>query len=172
MNAKQTEGTPYSLYHHAQALQWATEHMAGILNQEAKQPTPEALKVIGSFMASAILRAFAAELHLKALYEQELGRQPDHTHDLEKLFHELPEKTRTTLDGIFRVLVSLSVRNYDPGKTIEQVLREHSRDFETWRYIYENPDGASLDLQYLNFAITAIDQYHQNRLTAITDGAG
>ncbi len=171
MTPDPVQGTPWSSYHHAQALQWAAEHMNWILNQEAGQPIPDELRMFGSFVSAAILRAFSAELQLKALHEEEFGRPGDQTHDLGELFQGLRPETRTKLDGIYRVLVGAGLPDQDSRKSIERVFRDHSRDFETWRYIYENPGGASLDLRDLNYAIMALDQYHQARLSPTDDGA-
>ena len=55
------------------------------------------LEVFGFGVSSIFLRAFAAEVALKALYMQETGSDPDHTHDLLSLFEEMMGYSEATL---------------------------------------------------------------------------
>ena len=56
------------------------------------------LEALGFGVSSIVLRAFAAELALKALYMQETGDDPERTHNLLSLFKKLKGATQTSVE--------------------------------------------------------------------------
>lgn len=106
------------------------------------------------FSALIVNGAFSLELHLKHLYlliEQRQARG----HDLFKLFQGLSEYTRTNLETIFQAMsasqplikTSFEAINRELGVTrnwsIQTVLQESARAFESWRYCFEGDSTAS-----------------------------
>lgn len=150
------EESSYSLVHHAKAMRQAYWELNLSLNAEARKTHPEYPKLLGNLMGAIVLRAFAAELQLKALSELETGT-PGRGHDLHKLFRQLSKHTRTEIERGFLDVVPVLVTNPDTSITAEQVYRRHRKDFENWRYIYEVPGSMSIEWAYLDCAITAIE---------------
>ena len=111
-----TKGTP-------QTIDAAIETMTG---------DDETSWVLGSTLSTVILRALATELLLKALTLRKTG-QPEKVrkvHDLLILFNDLDSETKeivTAQESSQRI------------KPVPQILEEHKKDFETWRYIAESP---------------------------------
>ena len=122
------------------------------------------LEVFGFGVSSIFLRAFAAEVALKALYMQETGSDPDHTHDLLSLFEDLKSTTQTSVEQRFERIRNDKIANGSySGETapLRQVLANHKNDFLEWRYLHEKLGvGANTQPLVLNSVIeAAIEEY-------------
>ena len=160
----------YQAMHHALALRWAARHMATVLEVVVKESNPDPLQAFGSFMARAILAALAAEVALKALYELESGKQPERTHDLDRLFSGLSDETQRRLEVRFQGIRATRAPRHQTAKTLAEVLREHRHDFEEWRYVYEDPGGSAIELLDLDPAVEAMHQEYASKVAvAATD---
>jgi HEPN domain-containing protein len=125
----------------------------------------------GELAAAATSLALAIELYLKALAIG-FGKRPVKTHDLTKLFGELPSKLQNSIeaayanfsvnmpqDVISAIEMFVTTTPYPPTETEETALRrqvgdcktvrsllENEKDaFQNWRYVYEPdmPSGVS-----------------------------
>lgn len=157
----------YQPMHHALALRWAARHMTTVLEVVAKESNPEPLQAFGSFMARVILAALAAEVALKALCRLESGEQPEHIHDLHRLFLGLSEETRRRLEIRFQGIRAVQGPRRETAKTLAQVLYDHRHDFEQWRYVYEDAGGSSVELLDLDPAIEAMHQEHASKVAVV-----
>ena len=106
-----------------------------------------------------MLLALAIELALKALqWNERDGRQPDHTHDLLKLFKGLKKDTRERIEAnmpeVPGILPELPRR---PG--IRTALSRARNVFIDWRYRYEHP-GLIVETAELKTALKAILDVH------------
>ena len=92
-----------------------------------KQDSVNFNEMMGSFMGSIVLHAFALELLLKGLCMMRNIVYPK-THDLARLFALLPEEDRATAITMYEQI--------DRGTTdgLEAVLRANANAFEEWRY--------------------------------------
>ena len=110
-------------------------------------------------IAVPVLLSLAIELALKALqWNERDGRQPDHTHDLLKLFKGLKKDTRERIEAnmpeVPGVLPDLPRR---PG--IRTALCRARNVFVDWRYPYEHP-GLIIETADLKTALKAILDVH------------
>ena len=122
----------------ARAFYWADRHLDGLLAQSAF--ANDNLAAVGCSVTSIVLRPFAVELALKALYLQETGREPKHEHDLKILFDSLKPSTQTSLEQRFEHIRQTKItQGIYTGETdpLPQVLTNHKDDFEKWRYLHE-----------------------------------
>ena len=83
----------------ARAFHWADRHLDGLLANSAI--ASDQLAAAGCGITSIVLRPFATELALKALYMQETGGEPKHQHDLKVLFESLEPTTRASVEHRF-----------------------------------------------------------------------
>ena len=122
------------------------------------------LEALGFFVSSVVLRAFATELALKALYMQETGNDPERTHNLLSLFNNLKGTTQTSVEQRFERIrgEKIASGNYS-GETdpLLQVLANHKDDFMEWRYLHEKLGvGANTRPLVLNSVIeAAVEEY-------------
>ena len=131
----------------AQAFHWADRHLDGLLAHPTVASDP--LAAAGCGITSIVLRPFAAELALKALYMQETGGPPKHNHDLKILFQSLEPATQASVERRFeRIRQEKINRGIYSGETdsLLQVLNNHRNDFEKWRYLHEQI-GVGLNTQ-------------------------
>lgn len=155
---------------HARALRWASRQMATVLEVVAKEANPDPLQATGSFIARVILMAFATEVALNALGQKETREPPNSVHDLHLLFDALSDETQQRLDLRFQGIRAMRGPRRDTAKTIAQVLDEHRDDFERWRYLYEDPEGSSVELLDLDPAFEAILQEYASRFAMAAHG--
>ena len=148
----------------AKSLLWAAKHMQDLLNVVAKVPNPNPLQASGCFFSAVLLRAFAAEVALKSLYSEQIGKETDWTHDLSKLFGELQPATRKSLERRFQSIRQRSSIYDGRATTMEQVMAVHKDDFVHWRYIFERRDGSHIELLDLEPAVEAIIEEHSVQL--------
>ena len=122
----------------SQAFHWADRHLDGLLANPAI--ASDQLAVAGCGITAIVLRPFATELAPKALYIQETGGEPKHEHDLKVLFESLERATQASFEQRFeRIRQEKINRGIYSGETdpLLQVLTNHRKDFEKWRYLHE-----------------------------------
>ncbi len=140
-DSKLAYGTPAMILEQARSLLWAAQHMQGLLHAAANAPNPDSFQLIGCFFSTTMLRAFAAEIALKGLYQKIIGEYADQTHDLSELFDSLPQTVQNDLDAQFKAVCRVKP-GYDGPDTIKEVLSNHKDDFVTFRYILFKPPQA------------------------------
>ena len=146
----------------ARAFHWADRHLDGLLANPAI--ASDQLAAAGCGITSIVLRPFATELALKALYMQETGGEPKHEHDLRVLFKSLEPTTQASVEQRFeRIRQEKINQGIYSGETesLLQVLTNHRKDFEKWRYLHERI-GVGLNTQptVLNSIIeAALEEY-------------
>ena len=146
----------------ARAFHWADRHLDGLLADPVI--TADQLAAAGCGVTSIVLRPFATELALKALYMQETRGEPKHKHDLRVLFESLKPDTQASLETRFeRIRQEKISRGEYSGETdpLLQVLTNHRDDFEKWRYLHDQL-GVGLNTQptALNSVIeAALEEY-------------
>ncbi len=122
----------------ARAFHWADRHLDSQLANPAI--ANDQLAAAGCGITSIVLRPFAIELALKALYMQETGGEPKHEHDLKILFESLKQTTQCSLEQRFERIrhekVKLGIYSGET-ESLLQVLAQHRRDFEKWRYLHD-----------------------------------
>ena len=126
------------------------------------------LGVIGYSVSSVVLRAFATELALKALYMQETGKEQKHEHDLLFLFRRLEQTTQDSVEQRFEGIRGGKIAKgiyYGETDPLLQVLTNHRYDFEKWRYLQDQL-RTSLNTQplVLNSVIEAAMEEYTSRL--------
>ena len=109
-------------------------HVSGEIAYRFRRP-PELLKGMGLRMILGMTSAFACELVLKAILITRLD-EARKTHDLLKLYNDLPEDSRTRLKADFA--------------EIEDVLEQGRHTFEKWRY-FETNVGEKAMLAMVNY---------------------
>lgn len=122
----------------AHAIHWADRHLDGLLAVPSVASDPQA--AFGASVSSILLRAFAVELALKALYMQETGGKAIRKHDLRVLFEHLSPQMQASVARRFERIRQTKVhRGVYTGETepLLEILTAHRDDFETWRYAYE-----------------------------------
>ena len=149
----------------AGAFHWADRHLDGLLANPATASDP--IAAMGCGITSIVLRPFATELALKALYMQETGGGPKHKHDLRILFESLELATQVSLEQRFeRIRHEKIIRGVYSGETdsLVQVLTNHRNDFERWRYLHEQI-GVGINTQptVLNSVIEAALEEYSSR---------
>ena len=140
----------------ARSLLWAASHMQDLLNVSAKVPNPDPLQSTGCFFSAILLRAFAAEVALKAMHNKETGKQAQKEHDLSILFYGLKPSTQQSLDQRFQRIRKLKAGYDGRSQSIGQVINDHKDDFVQWRYIFERQGSSNIELQSLEPAVEAI----------------
>ena len=146
----------------AGAFHWADRHLDGLLANPVIASDP--IAAAGCGITSIVLRPFATELALKALYIQETGGEPKHQHDLRILFENLKPATRASLEQRFeRIRQEKIDRGVYFGETdsLVKVLTNHRNDFEEWRYLHEKIGvGINTHPTVLNSVIeAALEEY-------------
>ena len=122
----------------ARAFHWADQHLDQML--AVSIAVRDELAVLGCGIVSIVLRPFATELALKALYMQETSDEPKRTHDLKVLFESLEPATQKSVEQRFeRIRQAKITKGTYSGETdpLLQVLTRHKDDFEKWRYVHE-----------------------------------
>ena len=149
----------------AQAFHWADRH----LDQMLANPViaSDQLAAAGCGITSIVLRPFATELALKALYLQETSGEPRHVHDLKALFESLEPATQKAVEQRFeRIRQAKIEKGIYSGETdpLLQVLTRHKDDFEQWRYLHEQIGfGMSTQPTVLNSVIEAVLEEYASR---------
>ena len=122
-------------------------------------PQSDPLLFSGAFLASPILLSFAIEIALKAWQCREQKKEPDHTHDLLKLFDSLEPDTKERLEERMRAVEPYSIepllegmRSWEP---LRRLLSFHKDTFIKWRYLHECRGGV-FQIASLDRALTAI----------------
>ena len=146
----------------AKGIHVAARHLDGQLAMPGIENNQ--LEVLGFGVSSIVLRAFAAELALKALYMQETGDDPERTHNLLSLFKRLEGATQTSVEQRFeRIRRQKIASGIYSGETdpLLQVLTNHKDDFVEWRYLQEKMGvGANTRPLVLNSVIeAAVEEY-------------
>jgi len=93
-----------------------------------KPDTPAFNEMMGGFMGSVVLHAFALELAMKSLCLKR-GVSFPRTHNLACLFAALPKDDQETASEGFR--------QRDPKSELEEFLRANANTFVEWRYQHE-----------------------------------
>jgi HEPN domain-containing protein len=130
-----------------------------------------AIEQRGELAAAATSLALAIELYLKALAIR-FGKRPVKTHDLTKLFGELPSELQDSIEATyvkfsantpqdaisaFEMFVTTAPyppteaevtalrRHFRSCKTVRSLLESEKDAFQNWRYVYEPdmPSGVS-----------------------------
>ena len=123
----------------ANAFHWVDRHLDELMadpRYTAFQPA-----VLGCGVASIVLRSFATELSIKALYMQENVGDAKWGHNLRELFLSLSPETQASVERRFeRIRQEKISKGIYSGETepLVEVLDTHKNDFETWRYINEH----------------------------------
>ena len=146
----------------ARAFHWADRHLDGLLANPII--ANDQLAAAGCGITSIVLRPFATELALKALYMQETGGEPKHEHDLRILFESLEPATQASVDQRFERIRQTKInQGIYTGETdpLLQVLTNHRDDFEKWRYPHEKIGvGLNTHPTVLNSVIeAALEEY-------------
>ena len=145
----------------ARSLLWAARHMQDLLNVSVKVPNPDPVQATGCFFSAILLRAFAAEVALKAMYTKETGKAPQWEHNLSIPFCGLKPSTQRSLDQRFQRIRKLKAGYDGRSQSIEQVINDHKDDFVHWRYIFERQGPSNVDLLTLEPAVEAvIEEYN------------
>ncbi len=133
----------------ARAFHWADRHLDGLLANQSIASDP--LAAAGCGVTSIVLRPFAIELALKALYIQETGGEPRHEHDLKVLFESLQPATQTSIEQRFerirREKANQGVSSWGTDPLL-RVLADHRNNFQEWRYLHEQI-GTGLNTQHI-----------------------
>ena len=87
-------------------------------------------EMMGGFMGSIVLHAFAIELALKGLCTTRSIAYPK-THDLARLFAQLPKEDRAT------AIVGYEQKDRGTKGGLEAVLKANANAFKQWRYQHE-----------------------------------
>ena len=155
-----TEGSADRFIGQANSLLWAATHLQDILDETIQTPDHDSVDVAGCLLGGIVLKAFATELALKALYWRESGRAPEHKHDLYDLFNKLEPSTQGSLERRFHRIWTAKEGYDGQPLTMSQVLKDHKDDFVRWRYIYERKGFNRVELIRLEPAVEAvIDEY-------------
>ena len=140
----------------ANSLLWAATHLQDLLDESIQTPDHDSVDVAGCFFGAILLKAFATELALKALYWREGGCTPEHKHDLHYFFNKLEPSTQDSLERRFQRIWTVK-EDYDGQPlTMSQVLKDHKDDFVRWRYIYEGKGFNEVELIRLEPVVEAI----------------
>ncbi len=130
----------------------AIQHSAHLLHGETS--TDLAL-YLGVHISKNILLSLAAELALKGLKQKETTcGNFIRTHDLVKLFQDVPSEAQGRVDKRFKWYMSQDDETKNNNSTLWQFFRDHKDDFVGWRYLEdEPPDPAYKEFQYAICAI-------------------
>ena len=150
------EGSTDQYIRQANSLLWAATHLQDLSDESIQTPALNSVDVAGCLFGVVLLKAFATELALKALYWRESGRNPEHKHDLHYWFNKLELSTKESLERRFQRIWATK-EGYD-GKplTMSQVLKDHKDDFVSWRYVYERKGFNRVELIRLEPAVEAV----------------
>ena len=118
--------------------------------------------VVGYGVSSVMLRAFAAELAIKAMYVKETNKKHPHGHDLESLFSKLKVSTQRSIEKRFQRIQASKWSGTAVGKSLPTILSEHKQDFPDWRYLHENKN-LHAEVLALNPVIEAIVEEYDSR---------
>ena len=146
----------------------AAKHLDGLLGIPGIEN--DQIGSLGYAVSSIVLRAFATETALKALYMQETGDEPDHSHNLLVLFNKLECDTRVSVERRFERIrgEKIASRSYS-GETepLIRILANHKNDFVEWRYLQDKLGvGANTRPLVLNSVIEAAVEEYKSRLTS------
>lgn len=86
---------------------------------------------------SIVCAAFSAEISMKVIIFESYNYQAE-GHGLKNLFEKLPLKIKDN------IILQIKARD-----NFESLLGEINNAFEKWRYIYENPRGNSIAIEFL-----------------------
>ncbi len=153
----------------ARALLYATRRLQELLNAAGDQPSLDVLPATGYALGSVILRAVAAEVSLKALYQQETGKEPKRLHDLSKLFIELESTTQNSLEHRFQLIRKRQGSYGSQAATLHQVLITHKDDFVIGRYSLQEVGNLHIELADLEPAVQVIIEEFYSRRESIDD---
>ena len=151
-----TGGSADGCIRQANSLLWAATHLQDIVDEALQTPDHDSVNVAGCFFGAVLLKAFATELALKALYWQESGCEPAHEHDLHYLFNKLELSTQDSLERRFQRIWAAKEGYDEQPLTMSQVLKDHKDDFVCWRYVYERKGFNRVELIRLEPAVEAV----------------
>ena len=123
------------------------------------------IAVAGCGISSIVLRAFAVELALKALYAKETGLEPRWWHKLSSLFSVLETSTQNSLDVRFQRIRRTKDSYAGETNSLSAVLDEHKNDFEQWRYPHDQKGQLHTKPLVLNSVIEAVLEEYKHRNT-------
>lgn len=110
------------------------------------------LSAAQNLVPATVNYAFAAELGLKAIIQNEKG-DIKHIHKLDKLLAELSDSTRQFL--LLTVSSSLSITE----DAVRTLIQNHANTFADWRYFVFNNKKIEVDFLFLVKFCDAIYQY-------------
>ena len=155
----------------ALAMAQGVYRSARLLDRQLALPGIERdqLGAFGYALTSIVLRAFAVELALKALYLQETGAEEKRGHDLTRLFCALKPITQNSVERRFEGIRGEKINRgaYSGEKDpLHKVLHNHHNDFEEWRYFYEKvgKEGLHTEQLVLNSVVEAAVQEYISRV--------
>ncbi|MBI2862013.1 MAG: hypothetical protein HYX89_04255 [Chloroflexi bacterium] len=140
----------------AESFQSLAQPFIERIAQDVKEGSRGPSRELGELVSSATNLALALEIYLKTLRAQ-LGMPVPRTHDLSKLYDDLPDAVRTEIEAEYD-MASRSLRRGDrvaitvakgPRTTphwqpygkdrqgLAGLLKRSRHVFESWRYIYE-----------------------------------
>ena len=99
------------------------------LSEDSKTSEDELMKRLGSIMTIVMMSAFACELALKAIRLTRMD-QARKTHDLWRLYRDLPEDSRARME--------------EDDPELDSVLRKARYTFDKWRYFEANLGDRSM----------------------------
>lgn len=159
--------------------------LAGL--ESAPRQGIEPRSVVGDLVTGAVNLSFSLELYLKALALL-TGRHPKPTHELDKLFDQLPGELQAAIEEAYlqhlqanpKDKSELGIQDFhvspDPTElkdgdfirekadpTLSSLLQEHSKAFQLWRYIHEMPEDLRFsyffDFRAMNALLDSVKQF-------------
>ena len=166
------DGDPGLALQAAKAFLRQSRHITDGLSSDISRPPNEIARRVGDLIASATALSLSTELSIKALLLF-VGITPPATHNLFKLFNDLPIPIRTAIEKEYdsrgatprNRLSSLKIALWatpsaraalpesepEPKRDISAVLKRSEDAFCTWRYLYERGDGGTADVYEYEF---------------------
>lgn len=108
--------------------------------------------------------AFAIELGLKALILLD-KRRTVRVHELDVLYRRLSPGLRKAIEAAVPVP---AYPRYVSSRTFKDVLEEHSRAFEEWRYVCEGGADLTADLSFLASLAKQVQAIADQRMSLIS----
>lgn len=154
-NNESTEVRPEVIMGVSDAFHWT----AIFLDTQLAGPiADEDISAFGCIVSSYVLRAFATEIALKAVFSMETGEKPHPKHDLSVLFDKLSHSAQTSLDMRFQRIRKTKDSYQGETDSLLSVLSDHKNDFEKFRYPYESADGEQVRQLVLRSVIEAVKE--------------
>ena len=152
---EELEMDPDLILGQSRAYHWT----ANFLDSQLEGPlVNDQLAAAGCGLSSILLRAFAIELVIKALYVKQSGLRPAKVHRLDFLFCQLKPATRKSVNKRFQTIWRGKPGCSDKSESLQEVLATYKSNFEDWRYLHELGGNLNTDFIALNSAIEAFTE--------------